>query len=122
MKVLLMICAVFAASVGFGYQVSLGTYVSNAGKQVTVPVMRFKRPTARRRLWFRGLLRPRRLSLSVNRSMVGRAGSMRFFRQRRQGFPLRFKAWRGSYPPRSSTGSQPIYAEVEVAGIGGIMA
>ena len=39
MKVLLMVCAVLAATVGFGYQVSLGTYVSNAGKQVTVPVM-----------------------------------------------------------------------------------
>ena len=34
-----MICAALAAAVGFGYQVSLGTYVSNAGRQVTVPVM-----------------------------------------------------------------------------------
>ena len=34
-----MVCAVLAAIVGFGYQVSLGTYVSNVGKQVTVPVM-----------------------------------------------------------------------------------
>ena len=39
MKVLLMVCAVLAAFVGSGYQVSLETYVSNAGKQVTVPVM-----------------------------------------------------------------------------------
>ena len=39
MKVLLFVCAALAATVGFGYQVSLGTYVSNAGKQVTVPVM-----------------------------------------------------------------------------------
>ena len=34
-----MVCAALAAAVGFGYQVSLGTYVSNAGRQVTVPVM-----------------------------------------------------------------------------------
>ena len=34
-----MICAALAAAVGFGYQVSLGTYVSNAGRQVTVPVV-----------------------------------------------------------------------------------
>ena len=33
-----MVCAALAAAVGFGYQVSLGTYVSNAGRQVTVPV------------------------------------------------------------------------------------
>lgn len=39
MKVLLMVCAVLAAALGSGYQVSLGTYVSNAGRQVTVPVM-----------------------------------------------------------------------------------
>ena len=34
-----MVCAALAAAVGFGYQVSLGTYVSNAGRQVTVPVV-----------------------------------------------------------------------------------
>ena len=34
-----MVCAALAAAVGFGYQVTLGTYVSNAGRQVTVPVM-----------------------------------------------------------------------------------
>lgn len=39
MKALLLVCAALAATVGFGYQVSLGTYVSNAGKQVTVPVI-----------------------------------------------------------------------------------
>ncbi len=35
-----IVAAVTAAVMsGFGYQVSLGTYVSNAGKQVAVPVM-----------------------------------------------------------------------------------
>ena len=38
-KLLATVGAALVAAVGFGYQVSLGTYVSNAGKQVTVPVM-----------------------------------------------------------------------------------
>ena len=38
-KIMMTVGATLVAAVGFGYQVSLGTYVSNAGKQVTVPVM-----------------------------------------------------------------------------------
>ena len=38
-KIMMTVGAALVAVVGFGYQVSLGTYVSNAGKQVTVPVM-----------------------------------------------------------------------------------
>lgn len=38
-KLLVTAAVAVAAMSGFGYQVSLGTYVSNAGKQVTVPVM-----------------------------------------------------------------------------------
>lgn len=38
-KIMMTVGAALVAAVGFGYQVSLGTYVSNAGKQVTVPVM-----------------------------------------------------------------------------------
>ena len=39
MKFFLVICAALAAEVGFCYRVSIGTYVSNAGKPITVPVM-----------------------------------------------------------------------------------
>ena len=38
MKHLVSFVLVCAAMVGFGYQVSVGTYVSNAGKTVTVPI------------------------------------------------------------------------------------
>lgn len=38
-KIMMTVGAALVAAVGFGYQVSLGTYVPNAGKQVTVPVM-----------------------------------------------------------------------------------
>lgn len=38
-KAMMTIGAALVVAVGFGYQVSLGTYVSNAGKRVTVPVM-----------------------------------------------------------------------------------